>query len=128
MGKSSYVSFLQIKLFAIIYYTVLYFIFGILFSSLLDYFSHKLTEDEKKNPNYFKIIADCLLGFSFIGIIFYIVRKIVKSLPFPFDNTNGFELFKLRELQGGIIISTIFFTFQHKLKDKLLFLRGKIER
>ena len=82
---------------------------------------------EKKKKKLVKIVKICLeilLNFALIGISFYFIRKIVKNyIPFPLDTFYGFDKNKLKELQGGIIIATIYMTFQTKLVQKLNYLK-----
>lgn len=84
-------------------------------------------EDERKAIKILKIIAEILVNFALIGISFYFVRKLVKNyIPFPLDSLYGFDKNKLKEIQGGIIIATIYMTFQTKLVQKLNYIKKLI--
>ena len=125
----NYYFFLSIKLISIIFYSVLYFIFGFLTSIGLNSIMPNLKKEEidnKKNkPTYIaRIILDIIINFALIGISFYFIRKIVKYyIPYPLDGVGGFNKMQLKEIQGGIIIATIYMSFQTKLRDKLNFIK-----
>jgi len=87
-------------------------------------------KNKKNNSIYIiKVILDIIVNFALIGISFYFIRKIVKYyIPFPLDGIGGFNKMQLTEIQGGIIIATIYMSFQPKLISKLNFIRQTILR
>jgi hypothetical protein len=129
---NNYYYFLSIKLISIVFYSVLYFIFGFITSISLNSVMSSLNEEDiknkKNNPKYIvKVILDIIFNFALIGVSFYFIRKIVKYyIPYPLDGVAGFDKMKLKEIQGGIIIATIYMTFQTKLISKLNFIRQLI--
>ena len=125
MEDSNYYSFLMVKILSIGYYSMIYFIFGFSISLLLNYLMPSTDkEDERKAIKILKIIAEILINFALIGISFYFVRKLVKNyIPFPLDSLYGFDKSKLKEIQGGIIIATIYMSFQTKLVQKLNYIK-----
>ena len=129
MEDSNYYSFLMVKILSIGYYSMIYFIFGFSISLLLNYLMPSINnidkEDERKAIKILKIIAEILINFALIGISFYFVRKLVKNyIPFPLDSLYGFDKSKLKEIQGGIIIATIYMSFQTKLVQKLNYIKN----
>lgn len=142
-NKNSYFSFLAVKLFAISYYAVIYFILGFTASVLLnkvmpdfDVPDEYLDDKNKRKTNKMeefehislrRLFVEIIINFAIIGISFFFVRKIVKNyVPFPLEGFNGFQKSRLTELQGGIIISAIYFAFQTKLIDKLKYLKRRL--
>jgi hypothetical protein len=128
MSDSDYNSFLTIKILSIGYYSMIYFFFGFSISLLLNYlmpaFDSNDKEDEQKFYKIIKIVVEILFNFALIGISFYFVRKLVKNyIPFPLDTLYGFDKNKLKEIQGGIIIATIYMSFQTKLVQKLNYIK-----
>lgn len=158
-STANYYSFLSVKIFAIAYYSVLYFIFGfftsILLNRIMPALNQKKKEDTKettkkdtketkqkeetkettKKPlkdeeerSIFIIVIEIILNFALIGISFFLVRKIVKNyIPFPFEGVFGFQKDRLKEIQGGIIIASIYMSFQTKLVAKLNYLKQKLQ-
>tara|TARA_A100001011_G_scaffold305828_1_gene320542 strand:+ start:202 stop:456 length:255 start_codon:yes stop_codon:yes gene_type:complete len=45
----------------------------------------------------------------------YIIRGIVKKIGSPLDNIAGFEFHRLKELNGGVVLSLALILFSHKL-------------
>jgi hypothetical protein len=134
-STANYYSFLSVKLFAIAFYSVLYFIFGFLTSILLNRVMPALNQkNTKKTVNdddersIFIIVIEIIINFALIGISFFLVRKIVKNyIPFPFEGVFGFQKDRLKEIQGGIIIASIYMSFQTKLVAKLNYLKQKLQ-
>jgi hypothetical protein len=132
----NYYSFLIVKLFAITYYSVIYFILGFSTSILLNRAMPGLNEKKKEDTKEkikddekttILIILEIIINFALIGISFYLVRKIVKKyIPFPFEGVFGFQKDSLKEIQGGIIIASIYMSFQTKLVSKLNYLKQKL--
>jgi hypothetical protein len=125
---TDYYFFLTIKLLSIAFYSVLYFIFGFITSiglnMLMPYLDTENIENKKNKTYILRIILEIILNFALIGISFYFIRKIVKYyIPFPFDGVGGFNKMQLKEIQGGIIIATIYMSFQTKLVSKLNFIK-----
>ena len=133
----NYYSFLSVKLFAITYYSVIYFILGFFTSILLNRvmpgLNQKKKEDTKEKikddeKSIILIIIEIIINFALIGISFFLVRKIVKNyIPFPFEGVFGFQKDRLKEIQGGIIIAAIYMSFQTKLVSKLNYLKQKLQ-
>ena len=131
MEDSNYYNFMMVKIVGIGYYSIIYLIFGFLMSLLLNYFMPALDnndkQDERKTSKIIIIILEILLNFALIGISFYFVRKLVKKyIPFPLDTQFGFDKNKLREIQGPIIVATIYMSFQTKLVEKLNYIKKLI--
>ena len=134
-STANYYSFLSVKLFAIAFYSVLYFIFGFLTSILLNRVMPALNQKKTKKTvnddderSIFIIVIEIIINFALIGISFFLVRKIVKNyIPFPFEGVFGFQKDRLKEIQGGIIIASIYMSFQTKLVAKLNYLKQKLQ-
>src|SRR5207237_5916467 len=120
--------FLAVKLLAIVMYSVLYFSFGVLASVGLNQMVPKLYESKKEQQEHrlqrsnARILVEIILNFAMIALVFFFVRKIVKLIPYPLNGVAGFELSRLKELQGGLMMATIFTIFQTRLIDKVNYL------
>lgn len=123
-----------IKISYIIYLGFVYTIFGITFSliynNLINFFipSHNniikiFEKDPKKILNSQKLITQLFIS-TFIDVLFlsfnaYMIRKIVKTLPFSFEGFCNFKRLSVKEVDGGIILGTCvitYYTFIPKLK------------
>ena len=129
----NYYAFLSVKLFAITFYSIMYFILGFFTSLGLNYLMPSLrtssnnSPDETEEVSLFRIIIEIIINFALIGMSFFFIRKIVKNyIPFPLEGFAGFQKDRLKELQGGIIIASIYMSFQTKLLAKLNYFRQKL--
>jgi len=130
---NNYYAFLSVKLFAITFYSIMYFILGFFTSLGLNYLMPSLrtssnnSPDETEEVSLFRIIIEIIINFALIGMSFFFIRKIVKNyIPFPLEGFAGFQKDRLKELQGGIIIASIYMSFQTKLLAKLNYFRQKL--
>jgi hypothetical protein len=121
----SYYKFFTVKIIAIIYYSIFYFIAAFLASIYTNKYQtdFNLEENKKKYKNdkiiNFGVFLEILFYFAIIGVLFYLIRKIVKRIPFPLNNIAGFDIHRLTEYSGDTVMACIFFIFQTKLTNKL---------
>ncbi len=121
----SYYKFFTVKVIAIIYYSIFYFIAAFLASIYTNKYQtdFNLEENKKKYKNdkiiNFGVFLEILFYFALIGVLFYLIRKIVKRIPFPLNNVAGFDILRLSEYSGDTVMACIFFIFQTKLTNKL---------
>jgi len=121
----SYYKFFTVKVIAIIYYSIFYFIAAFLASIYTNKYQtdFNLEENKKKYKNdkiiNFGVFLEILFYFALIGVLFYLIRKIVKKIPFPLNNVAGFDIHRLSEYSGDTVMACIFFIFQAKLTNKL---------
>ena len=121
----SYYKFFTVKVIAIIYYSIFYFIAAFLASIYTNKYQNDfdLEENKKKYKTdkiiNFGVFLDVLFYFALIGVLFYLIRKIVKKIPFPLNNVAGFDVLRLSEYSGDTVMACIFFIFQSKLTNKL---------
>ena len=126
---SSYYSFLSIKLIAIIYFSLFYFIIGFLSSLLLNEIipiSKEEKNDDDENISITKLLLECIIIFSIVSMIFYFLRKIIKHIPYPLEGFFGFETKKLKELNGVALLAPIFMTYQVNFGKKLSLIKKKL--
>ena len=121
----SYYNFFTVKIIAIIYYSIFYFIAAFLASIYTNKYQidFNLEENKKKYKNdkiiNFGVFLEILFYFALIGVLFYLIRKFVKKIPFPLNNVAGFDILRLSEYSGDTVMACIFFIFQTKLTNKL---------
>ena len=65
-----------------------------------------------------KVIARTFL----IMISAFLIRQIVKKIPFPLDGVGGFEHSRVHELNGGVMISFAIIEFQPQYKYYIMHL------
>lgn len=123
--------FFAIKSGAIIQVGLLYFVVLIIFSGVI----HKLlkgllrTEEEYEKMPLWKISLELILHISCIILANYIGRKLVKKVPYIFDNIYGFKFSRLRELNGTILGATSIMLFiQTDLKEKIYYVVNRYKK
>lgn len=122
-----YYSFLGVKLFAIVYFSIFYFIIGFISSLTLNKLIRGEKKEEKPNNNFKnndnkslpQLLLEVIAIFSLVSLIFYFLRKIIKNIPFPLEGVAGFKTKRLKELNGVALLAPIFMAFQVKFVDKL---------
>ena len=103
-----------VKILVIFVSTIYYFIACSIFSILLNRIIPNAEISSLSNVALFAYISTI---FGIISIGFYIIRRFVKRIPFPFDGISGYEHSKLKEASGGIIVGFMIFNFQDRLSD-----------
>lgn len=113
------------KSFAIFSVAIYYFIFGSLMSIIINKCMKTTSDDELKETSTISLIIDIMFTFGFLGLGFYLIRILVKHIPYLFDGSFGYEHYKLREVSGGIIIAYVMYTYQTKLLKKMVELKTR---
>ena len=110
---SSSIGFYSVKIAAIFLISVLYFMVGSCLSLFLNEAIPEENLDELSTP---LLIALLSLIFGSIGVVFYILRNMIKRMPFFLDGYYGFKYGMLREATGGLIIGYTMYAYLDKLK------------
>jgi hypothetical protein len=120
---SSTVGFYTVKVTAIFLMSVLYFIVGSVLSVLLN---DAIPDKDLHMLSTPYLIALLSLIFGSIGVAFYILRNLVKHMPFFLDGYYGFKYSMLREATGGIIIGYVMYAYLEKLAALMRELSSRI--
>ena len=119
-------TFLAVKLADIGLVTVYYFVFGILFAKAFDSVYGKFRKDEYDKKNKFVIFLEIILHLFLMGIVAYALRNIVAAIPFPLEGVAGFQHTRLKELQGGAVLSIVLVFFQKNLMNKIKYFLRRV--
>ena len=109
----SVVGFYTVKITAIFLLSVLYFVTGSILSILLNEMIPDENLHELSTP-YLMVLLSLIFGS--IGVVFYVLRNMVKRMPFFLDGYYGFQYAMLREATGGLIIGYTMYAYLDKLK------------
>ena len=117
-----------IKIFAIFYVAVLYTIFGIYITTLLDEygFNDLLINNDDKNDSIFRLVFETSVIVGIIAAFAFIGRNLIQIIPFPLDGLFGFKYDNVKELASGSILLVFMFTFSASLFNKIELLRSKL--
>jgi hypothetical protein len=104
-------------LLAVGYSGMLYFIFGSLFSYLIEKYQPRHKEN---NTGKLNILVEVLLNVILLVMMSYIVRLIVKRIPYPLDNMAGF-VYKNAHIHsnGSILLAWSIFSIQKTLAGRI---------
>ena len=105
-----------VKILDIGYITTLYFIFAIIFSFIVDKIFGNYNVNNDKKKNLARLWFEVIIQMWLIGIVTYLVRELVKKIPFPFRSAN---IERVPELQTASIFFFILLTYQLYFRDKL---------
>jgi hypothetical protein len=108
-----------IKILDIGFITAIYFSLGLFLAKACDKVNGEFREEEENKKPIWKIIAEVILYFWFIGIVIYVVRNVIPLIPFPLDGKFGFNHLMVKEVTNAIAFTITFIYFQKFYQDKL---------
>lgn len=111
-----------IKVFDIIYVTLIYFFLGYYLAIGLDKAFYNVFGTPENKSKYL-VMLEVVLQISTTGILIYISRNIVPFIPFPLNNVIGYDHILLKELHSASVLSTAIITFQKTLSQKLNYIK-----
>jgi hypothetical protein len=118
--------FLTAKLIDIGLVTVYFFTLGLLFAKLFDAaYGDFEKEKYEKHPTAL-LFAEIVLHLFLIGVVAYLLRNLVQLIPYPLEGMGGFRHERLKELEGGHVLSIVMIFFQKNLLDKLKYFAKRV--
>lgn len=117
-----------IKLLAIFYVSVLYVVFGVYITTLLDEYGFEdiLVNNHDKSDGVFKLVFETAIVVGVIAIFAFMGRNLIQLIPFPLDGVMGFDYSQVKEVAAGNILLVFMFTFSSVLFNKIEILREKL--
>jgi len=106
---------------------VYYLVGGVIISEMIEYILPKYNEEEYKKQNSLKIFLEIALSAYIIVVFVYFLRLVIKLLPSPFENVDGFKMKQLKEINGTVILAYALFFNMNNLKFKLEELSKRID-
>ena len=114
-------AFLAVKLLDIGLVTIYFFVLGLAAAKGFDAVMGEFKEENFDDVPIWKLFLQIVAQLFALGIIAYILRNIVKLIPFPLDGVAGFQHERLKELDGGEVMALVLILFQRNLIDKVLY-------
>lgn len=118
--------FLTAKILDIGLVTVYYFLIGFGLSSIINKWLGDFTADDYTSKNSFLIFLEIVFHLFCLGILSYILRNLIERIPYPLEGYGGFHHIRLKEIQGGIVLSFVLIFFQQHLIDKINYLQQRV--
>ena len=119
-------AFIVAKLLDIGLVTVYYFFIGFVLSALIDDALGEFNTDNYKNTSTLWIVLEIIVHLFSLGILSYVMRNLIERIPYPLEGYGGFHHIRLKEIQGGIVLSFVLLFFQKNLNDKILYLKKRV--
>jgi hypothetical protein len=116
-----------IKMIDIIYITILYSTFSILFSVCVDYYSREFNEEKYNESSTLHIILEIWFSIGVIAVGAYLIKNFIQKIPFPLDGVWGFVHANVKELAGGPIYGFLLFFYQYKLRSKIEYILKRLK-
>jgi hypothetical protein len=114
-------AFVAVKLLDIGLVTIYFFVLGLAAAKGFDAVMGEFKEDNFEDVPLWKLFLQIVTQLFALGIIAYILRNVVKLIPFPLDGVAGFHHARLKELDGGEVMALVLILFQRNLIDKVLY-------
>jgi len=114
-------TFVAVKLLDIGLVTIYFFVLGLAAAKAFDAVMGDFNEDNFKDVPLWRLFLEIVAQLFALGIIAYILRNLVRLIPFPLDGVAGFHHLRLKELDGGEVMALVLILFQRNLIDKVLY-------
>lgn len=103
------INFKIVKMTGIIYCAIMMGFPALIITIIMNILYTKYVKEsqEEKNNMYLQIFHILLL-IGLFGIISYLIRRVVRKIPFPLDKFYGFDYMRLKELNESSTFTAIF--------------------
>ena len=118
-----------IKIFAIIYSTLIFVFGGLFITFILDKYIFKYVYDksdiEINKKTTFRHFIETTIILSIIAIFGYVGRNILQNIKFPLDGYYNFNYMDVKEVSSGFYMSYILLIFSVVLNKKIKILKNR---
>jgi hypothetical protein len=114
-------AFVAVKILDIGLVTIYFFVLGLAAAKGFDAVMGEFHEDNFKDVPIWRLFLEIIAQLFALGIIAYVLRNLVRLIPFPLDGVAGFHHQRLKELDGGEVMALVLILFQRNLIDKVLY-------
>jgi len=120
-----------VTILAIGYVSIIYILIGLFVTYQLDNFlfvrKRKEFNEEKVNEiSFIYLVMETIITFVVISIIAYLIRNIVRIIPFPFNFDNVIDYHNIREVYTGAVLIIILITFSQTLNTQYKEIKYKL--
>ena len=103
------------------YYITLGVLCSIIINKIFSYKNNKKKDDVLKKKKTILIIFEILLQAATIMVAAYLSRKVVKNIPYPLHGFNGYDHYRLKEINGGVLIAFSLIVLLSDFKNKIIY-------
>ena len=98
---------------------IIYFIVGITLAKLSDTIYGTYNPEMERQKSTVRLCAE-IFGMIWLDLILlYLIRNLVEWIPSPFHGVYGYDHFRLKELNGNMVLGATYIYFQNNLRSKL---------
>lgn len=115
-----------IKILAIAYVTILYGVGGIFTGILLDttvFKSLYVNAELEKKKSLFRQTAEIIYITIIYGIVTYLGKNILQTVPFPLEGVDGFSYMRVKEVASGTLYGIFMLMVVSTLYNKITIYR-----
>jgi hypothetical protein len=117
------ITYIFIRILAIVYITALYVVFGIILTYNLDKYVFRVDKTSFNAEIIYKeklssLILNLVSTVCIIAVLSYLVKHLVQAIPFPFDGLEGFDYRHVKEVDAGHILLIILFSFSQTISKE----------
>lgn len=105
--------------------TAIYFVLGMIVSAIFDNLYGPFNEKIEEGKSTFRLWGEIILHLSLVGVAVYILRNLVKVIPFPLNALFGYSHNEVKELSGDIVL-TFSILNQNVLRRKVEILYNRL--
>jgi hypothetical protein len=106
--------------------TTYYLVIGFVVSLLLNHLIELLDTRNFKDLPTWQLGLEIAAHTVVLSIAFYVIRNVVRRIPYPFDGTGGYQHELLYEIDGGIVFSFLVLFFQRNLTEKISIFQNRV--
>ena len=110
---------LMLRIIDISFLGILYLIGGIIVSFIISLVFPKYDEEVYKFKSYINLTLEIFSTAALLCVLGYVLRNIVRKIPFPLDGFFGYQHQNRSEIRGGIIISFAIFVLLTDFRKKI---------
>ena len=119
-----------VKLLDIALLGIYFFIGGVIISKIINnYIVSEYNEEEYNKKSKLTILGELLINTALITTSAYLLRQLVKKIPFIFDKhcfgNMCYNHKQVMEIKGGVVIAFAVIVLQTNYKKKLVYLFNK---
>ena len=105
----------------VILVSVYYLVFGFLASLLVNHVIELFDEDADKYATFptWRLGLEVGAHVVVLAVVFYLLRLLIRRIPFPWDGHRGYDHSTLYEIDGGIVLVVVILFFQRRLIEKV---------
>jgi hypothetical protein len=112
----------------VILVTVYYLVFGFLASLVVNHVIELFDEDMDKYQSFptWRLGLEVGAHVVVLSVVFYLLRLLIRHIPFPWDGRRGYDHSALYEIDGGIVLVVVILFFQRRLVEKVGIFQNRI--